>query len=328
MRFDRLIILSLGSLLALSSCGVRTIYPKNKKQKNAPLSAEEKARIMSQNGFQKKEGDGIQVGKAADLGGYLPTKVGENVKIQGYTLPSDNQIVWSDDTNPTADIAFDKPFLKPLKNKGGWGVSFQEARRESLTSGKPIVMWFTNQAAGKSPACKVLSRELFSKSDFKSWSTDRIVPLRIDLNAGAQGIGEQGDETTRKRQYVKKLKKQYRVLGLPTVVVLDPSGEVIDQYRGFRRGQGPEYFQLLKDRVLTQKHNTKIWQKRMAQKGYRLWTGKNGQKLFARLKRYSAGNLVLVEPNGRKSKTNELQLSQKDRDWLAEQKARRKKKTA
>ena len=120
-----------------------------------------------------------------------------------------------------------------------------------------------------------------------------------------------------------KLKKQYRVLGLPTVIVLTPSGEVAEQYRGYTQGQKKPYIQRLKDRILTEKHNEKIWRKGMKAKGYRVWTGRNGQQLFARLTRYRNGDIVLVEPDGRKSKTSELQLSKKDRDWLDKQRARR-----
>jgi len=321
--------------IVLTSCGdflePRTIRPKTKKSKKLQKTAEENSSALgnlrgqaAQAAYQKQNaGDGIQVGKAAQNAGYLPDKVGEGVKIQGYTLPSDDQIVWSDDFNPEADIAFDKPFLKPVKNKGGWGVSFEEARRESMTSGKPVVMWFTNQKAGASPACKKLSAELFSKTHFTKWAGDEVVRLRLDLNGGAKGAGNLGDETTRKRQYLQNLKKRYRVLGLPTVIVLAPDGEVVEQYRGFTRGQGKSYFQRLKDQVLTQKRNTKFWRSRLERKGYREWTGANGRLMFARLSRYSRGRLILVEPDGRKSKTTERQLSKKDREWLAAEKAKR-----
>ncbi len=328
--------LALLAALAFTSCGdfmeVRTIKPKVKKNKRTAQAGGGGIGQLPTGYdnplFKKAEGDGIQIGKAAEAGGYLPTEVGEDVKIQGYTLPSDDQIAWSDETNPNADIAFEKAFLKPVKNKGGWGVSFQDARRESMASGKPLVMWFTNKKAGASPVCKKLSSELFSKTKFKNWARDEIVRVSLDLNGGAEGVGDLNHEVTVKRNYIKKLQKRYRVKGTPVVVILSPSGEVIDQYRGFSRGQGKPYFQQMKDRVLTEKLNTKNWRKRMKRRGYRLWTGKNGQKIYGRLLRYAQGELILVEPNGRQSKTSVRQLSQTDREWISAEKEKRRQRRA
>jgi len=328
MKISSLISLAAGSCL-LMSCGdlmeVRTIKPKVKKKasKREPLPG------VGGSPIKKNEGDGIQVGKtAADQGGYLPESVGGNVKVGGYTLPSDDDIVWSDDTNPEADIAFDKPFLKPVRYKGGWGVSFTEGRRESMRTGKPLVLWFTNQSPGKSPACKRLSAEVFSGEDFRKWAEKEIVRVRLDEDGGAELGLEQGDVVTRKRKYVKALKKRYKVLGLPAVVVMNPAGEVVEQYRGYRRGDKSYYWDRMKSRVLAVEHNHKIWRKKMKRKGYREWTGQNGRVIFAKLSRYSSssGSIILIEPDGSKSRTNLSQLSQADKDWIMKEKAKRQKK--
>jgi hypothetical protein len=283
-------------------------------------------------GYEKPaEGDGISVGDApVQAAGYLPTSVKEGeVKIQGYVLPSDDMIVFSDDSKPLADIAFDKAFTKVKKPKSAWRTSYTEAKRESAGTGKPMLIWFTRSAssgAAGSPLCKTLNREVFGLPDFKSWSKEEVVRLKLDLSGagGSRGnLGEIGDSETRQRAYLKQLKKQYRVLGLPAVIVVSPSKGVLAQYRGYKKGNSSEYFGQLKNLVLTHEHNYAVWKRSMAAKGYRQWNGKNGQSLFAKLARYRNGELLLIEPDGKKLKTNESQLSSADRKWIAEAKARR-----
>ena len=61
----------------------------------------------------------------------------------------------------------------------------------------------------------------------------------------------------------------------------------------------------------------------MAAKGYRAWKGQNDQVVFARLARYSEGNLTLIEPNGGKIQTQEIRLSSTDQKWLDAEKKKR-----
>jgi hypothetical protein len=192
-----------------------------------------------------------------------------------------------------------------------------------------MLIWFTRSAssgAAGSPLCKTLNREVFGLPDFKSWSKEEVVRLKLDLSGagGSRGnLGEIGDSETRQRAYLEQLKKQYRVLGLPAVIVVSPSKGVLAQYRGYKKGNSSEYFGQLKNLVLTHEHNYAVWKRSMAAKGYRQWNGKNGQSLFAKLARYRNGELLLIEPDGKKLKTNESQLSSADRKWIAEAKARR-----
>lgn len=255
--------------------------------------------------------------------GFLPSAVGDNATVGGLKLPSDNSIVWSSMDDPTADIAFDKPFLKPQRRGGSWENSYTNARRESMRTGKPIVMWFTNEGATPSPICKTLNREVFGTSDFVKWAKMNVIRLKIDISGGSGDRGNVGDLTTRKRKYVAKLKKQYSVLGFPTVIVLQPNGSVYDRYRGYKKGHKSSYWRELKDAVLTITHNQKVWRRKMTAKGYRSWRGRNDQVIFARLARYSEGDLTLIEPNGGKIQTQESRLSSSDREWLDAEKKKR-----
>ncbi|HCQ38603.1 MAG TPA: hypothetical protein DIV39_05570, partial [Verrucomicrobiales bacterium] len=57
--------------------------------------------------------------------------------------------------------------------------------------------------------------------------------------------------------------------------------------------------------------------------GYREWADQQGRKVFARLTRYKSGQLILVEPDGRKIRASESRLSDADRTWIAAERAKR-----
>ncbi|MDB4525532.1 thioredoxin family protein [Akkermansiaceae bacterium] len=317
--------------LLLISCGdfldVPTIRPKIKKStqgEGAPAGG------FAGLGYeQPPEGDAIAAGDApVEAAGYLPTsvKAGE-VKIQGYVLPGDDSIAWSDEEKPMADIKLDEAFTEVKKPKGAWLTSYPEARRLSARTGKPLFIWFTRTKGSGSPICKTLKREVFDLTDFRSWSLKNVVRLKIDLSGAGGPRGEFGeimDAESRERDYLEGFKKKYRVLGLPAVILESPALGVLGQYRGYKKGTSAEYFGQLKNTVLTHEHNYAVKKRELAAKGYRTWTGKNDQAIFAKLIRYSAGDLLLVEPNGKKVKTKESQLSKKDRQWIDAAKARRK----
>ena len=319
-----------GSSVLFVSCGdllkPRVIKPKAANQgglSGAQGAVGAVAQLKAKKEMAKRSSEGAQIGMAPEEVGFLPSAVGENATVGGLKLPSDSSIVWSSMDDPTADIAFDKPFLKPQRRGGSWENSYSNARRESMRTGKPIVIWFTNEGATPSPICKTLNREVFGTSDFVKWAKINVIRLKIDISGGSGDRGNVGDLTTRKRKYVAKLKKQYSVLGFPTVIVLQPNGSVYDRYRGYKKGHKSSYWREMKDAALTITHNQKVWRKKMAVKGYRTWKGRNDQVIFARLARYSEGNLTLIEPNGGKIQTNESRLSSFDREWLDTEKKKR-----
>ena len=322
--------LILGSSVLFVSCeglmGPRVIKPKPASASGlsgAQISDRAAAQLRKKKEQEKRNSEGPQVGIAPEEVGFLPSAVGDNMTVGGFRLPSDNDIVWSSTDDPNADIAFDKPFLKPQKRGGAWAVSYTNARRESMRTNKPIVMWFTNEGGAGSPICKTLNREVFGQNDFVKWAKENVIRLKIDVSGGSATTGTIGDLATRKRKYVAKLKKKYSVLGFPTVVVLQPDGSVQERLRGYKKGHKSSYWREMKDAVLTINHNQKHRRAKMAAKGYRTWTGKNDQVIFARLARYSDGNLTLIEPNGTKIVTKESRLSSADRKWLDAEKAKR-----
>lgn len=257
--------------------------------------------------------------------GFLPSRVGEGVKVGDMTLPADNRIVWSSGDDPNADIPFKKAFLNKPKKKTPWIPSYSEARQESMRSGKPILMWFTRTGSPASPMCATLSRELLATHEFGEWAKENVIRLKIDVSGGTGNkTRREGDEVTR-RNYAESLKKQYHVMGYPTLIVLQPDGGVYSRERGYSRGESKELWGNLKNAALTIEHNRGVYERRMAKKGYREWTGKDKGVVFAKLSRFDekSNNVWLTEPDGNVIRTSTRYLSNDDRGWILAEKERR-----
>ena len=215
--------------------------------------------------------------------------------------------------------------LMAAPKRGPWEESETIARQTAAREGKPILMWFTDSA--RSPMCKILSAELFSNPKFESWAADNIVRLRVDSNVSADdpdlSLDEKITRESEMKAYVGRLKKRYRVLGHPSVLILNPSGEVIERLRGYKRGDADYFWGLIKQNTIAAKISSEKWRKELEAKGYRDWSGQSGRKVFAKLRYYSKGTLILIEPGGERFRTHENNLSKEDRKWLDDQKALR-----
>jgi hypothetical protein len=155
------------------------------------------------------------------------------------------------------------------------------------------------------------------------------VRLRVDQNIEAalrqRQFGDSFDEMdteSRMKDYVERLRKQYRVLGNPTMVVLSPHGEVIGRYRGYRNGGGDFLWGQLKSAVIAGDKSYQKWRADLERRGYREWTDRRGRTVLAKLLAYRDGELVLVEPDGQRARTHERRLSDADQAWLEERKKR------
>jgi thioredoxin-related protein len=266
--------------------------------------------------------------KSADSDPGTPVAAGGNVQkkpILGIT--PDSQIVFTDPDAPDSEIP-ELATLLAAPKRGPWESSETIARQRSAREGKPLLMWFTNSQG--SPMCKAVSEELFSTHEFGGWATEKLVRLKIDatpdkeLMDNAEDLGSKEDLRARMLSYSADLKKRYKVMGYPTLIMLNTSGEVVGRYRGYKRGEADYLWGQLKHAEAVSHEAYKSWRKNLEKKGYREWQDRKGRKVFARLTSYSAGKLTFIEPDGTRSKTEESKLSDQDQAWLAEQKKIRK----
>ena len=246
-----------------------------------------------------------------------------------FQITPDEDLIFTDPDNPDSILPeLSELLAEQQASRGPWEQSDTLARRRAMREGKGVLIWFTD--SGRSPMCKALEEELFSTPEFVEWADEHLVRLRIDSNLAAIGrdtdLSLDATETLRVdvRNYVDSMRKRYRVLGNPTLVMLDAEGRVLERYRGYRRGEADLHFGKLKFTESIAARNNTAWRKKMEDRGYRTWSDRRGRvTIFARLVGYHDGELVLVEPDGTRSRTRERNLSASDRRWIAEEKRKR-----
>ncbi|MFT4175116.1 MAG: thioredoxin family protein [Luteolibacter sp.] len=264
--------------------------------------------------------------KSNDPAGGTPVRPGGNQPqaILPKNMTPEEDIVFTDPDNPDAKIPELAAVLDAPKVKS-WEESETVARRRAAREGKPILIWFTDSA--RSPLCKALSEELFSTNEFDKWAADHLVRLRVDTNVRRDepdlSLADSNTAESNRRAYVENLNKRYKILGYPGLVMLDSSGAVLARFRGYKRGEGNYLWGQIKHNESAAAERYRSWRAGLEKKGYREWKDRKDRKVFAKLKSYSKGQLVLVEPDGTVSQAKESIFSDQDREWIKEQKKMR-----
>jgi thioredoxin-related protein len=112
----------------------------------------------------------------------------------------------------------------PLVIPSQWHHSYESARQESLTTGKPILMNFTG--SDWCHWCVKLKQDVFSQREFQAWARDNVVLLEVDFPKRSS----QSPVTMQQNQ---KLAEQFAVEGYPTVMFLDVNGQVLGKPLGY-----------------------------------------------------------------------------------------------
>lgn len=267
--------------------------------------------------------------RSAAASGAVVTPGGNRAAQAGnLQITPEEDLVFTDPDNPDAGIPELTEILAQPARRGPWEESETVARRRAMRENKPLMIWFTDSA--RSPMCKALGEELFGTPEFNDWADAHLVRLRIDTNLSnvARDATMTIDDAEALREEVRAynlgLRKRFRVLGNPSVMMLDAEGRVLTRYRGYRRGEAEVFFGKIRHtESIAAKHNDE-WRKNMESRGYREWSDGRGRKtIFARLVQYHEGSLVLVEPDGTRSRTREAHLSAADRTWIEDEKRRR-----
>lgn len=228
-------------------------------------------------------------------------------------------VYYTDAHDPDAPIPGLEEAFAQRKENERWLQSYPTALREAQSSGKPILIWFHHSAG--SPPSKKLGAELLQTKEFEDWAKKNVVRVCYD-----QAEKFENEPVYRKRkkmlEYVKKAPSLFGVRGTPVLLVMSPDGTRVDTLRGYYTGQNSLYFDQIKNSVRLAKQQYEEFKRALIPKGYRVWTGVNGNTVFAKLARYSGKNqtLWLQEPDGHQSRTSLKRLSLEDRAWLLEQK--------
>ena len=110
-------------------------------------------------------------------------------------------------------------FLQPVQSTSVepiWHESFEDAQRESVATGKPIMADFTG--SDWCPPCIALKKNVFETQEFKSWASENVVLLELDFpkhKPQPQTIRVQNQQ----------LAQKLGIQAYPTVIFLSPDGK-------------------------------------------------------------------------------------------------------
>lgn len=298
MRLMRILWLAMGCLC--SSCGIMKKSPAKEEKPFGPTGIPQQLRANP----EVDEPGGVNAAQ---------------VSVALARHPTAENIIWTDPDAMDKNIPELQKLLAGPKREV-WMKSETEAKRTAIREGKCVLIWFTDSA--RSPICKTLSSELFGTAEFGEWARDNTVRLIVDQSA-LMARGEKYDNEVTAAQYVEQMKKKYKALGAPTVIMLSPKGEVLSKYRGYKKGQGEFFWGQLKQGVNVGTDEYQSWMKKLEKQGYRRWESKQGQTLVARLVSYHKGEMVMVEPDGNRFRTKETSLSSEDQQWIVAEKKKR-----
>ena len=107
--------------------------------------------------------------------------------------------------------------LCPGLSAAEWLTDFQKAKAESLKTGKPIYILFTNSDAAP---CLSLERTIFSQKKFQDYADKKLVLMKVDFPVA---IHLQPKALQQQNQ---TLKAKYGIAVYPTVLLLDSNGDI------------------------------------------------------------------------------------------------------
>jgi thiol:disulfide interchange protein len=106
-------------------------------------------------------------------------------------------------------------FAEPLK---GWSEDLEKALEQAKKDKKSVLVEFTG--SDWCPPCKMMRKEVFSKSEFVDAASKKFILVEIDMPRGDK-------EVAKKNQ---PLVKKYKVDGFPTVILLGSDGKEFGRF--------------------------------------------------------------------------------------------------
>ncbi len=123
-------------------------------------------------------------------------------------------------------------FASLTRAESDWLHDWNKAQEEAKANHKLLFLNFTG--SDWCGWCIKFDKDVLSQPQFKNFAHDNLVLVELDFPR------RKSQPTEEKKQNV-QLAQQYEVLGFPTIVVLNSSGQKVWQFDGYFPG-GPEAF--------------------------------------------------------------------------------------
>jgi len=124
-----------------------------------------------------------------------------------------------------------------------WDQDYEAALKQANKEGKYLLLNFSG--SDWCVWCKRLDGEVFSQDAFKDWADDNLVLLLVDSPRAKK-------QDPAVVQQNRALMRKYAVRGFPTVLLLNPKGELAAQ-TGYQYGGAEKYVEHLQELIAKDK---------------------------------------------------------------------------
>ncbi len=124
-----------------------------------------------------------------------------------------------------------------LAGEATWLHDFDAAKKQAKAENKSIFINFTG--SDWCGWCIKLEKEVFSKKEFQDYAKDNLVLMEVDFP-------EKKKQSAEVKAQNKKLDKEFKIQGYPTLFLLDAEGKKLSEDIGYREGGPKAYVDNLK----------------------------------------------------------------------------------
>lgn len=128
--------------------------------------------------------------------------------------------------------------------ESGWLTDFEAAKKQAKEENKPILINFTG--TDWCGWCIRIEKEVFSKDEFKAYAKENLVLMEVDFP-------EKKKQTDEVKAQNKKLDKEFKIEGYPTIFLIDAEGKKLSEDIGYREGGAQAYVDHLKELLAKKK---------------------------------------------------------------------------
>jgi thiol:disulfide interchange protein len=112
-----------------------------------------------------------------------------------------------------------------------WTTDYKAALAQAKQQNKLVLLDFTG--SDWCPTCQLLEKEVFSTPSFKAFVAKHFIPVTIDAPVSKKlspALTQQND----------LLSNQFKIIGSPTLLVVDADGKEQGRILGYDPGSGPK----------------------------------------------------------------------------------------
>lgn len=122
--------------------------------------------------------------------------------------------------------------------ESGWLTDYEAAKKQAKEENKPILIKFTG--TDWCGWCIKIEKEIFSKEEFKAYAKENLILMEVDFP-------EKKKQSAEVKEQNKKLDKEFKIEGYPTIFLIDSEGKKLSEDIGYREGGPQAYVDHLKE---------------------------------------------------------------------------------